>query len=354
MLQNLQALRAVAALLVVVHHFLLANRDSGVGGVADFLQVAEFGACGVDLFFCISGFVMLGSIIRDGTFDPKGFMLGRIIRIVPLYWLALTLFLGLVVVANVAKMGWAGAWVHPWFSWDLVTFSYLLIPAYNPVSQLVRPVLAQGWTLSYEFYFYGILMIAVFLARANLLKTLGWGAILLSAGVALPAELSGRAVLDFLRNPVALEFLFGMLIFIATKKTRHGAMVCMILGVVALLATAGFKIEDRTRLLFWGVPSALILYGAVALEGQIKLPAVLKNLGDASYSLYLTHGFLTYIYVGLLKQGFWASAAAKNTAASLGILLSMILALACYRWIEKPLIVGCQKRWLPAKRRPQP
>lgn len=94
MIQTLQILRAIAALTVVLFHFrefLFAEHPTLKACCAE-------GYLGVNLFFIISGFIMFHATQRNG--NPWKFIGRRIIRIVPLYWLALFTFQGLGSFSN--------------------------------------------------------------------------------------------------------------------------------------------------------------------------------------------------------------------------------------------------------------
>lgn len=346
MLQNLQVLRAVAALLVVVHHFMLVNRDTGQGGIASFSHLAELGACGVDLFFCISGFVMLGSIAKKASFSAGEFAKGRVVRIVPAYWVATTLLIALIAFNHIRKDGIGATLAEPLFSHSFILSSYLLLPAMNPETGLIQPFLAQGWTLSYELYFYALLMCAAVLAKADSMKTAVLGSVFLAAGM-LVFWTAGGVVGTFFGNAIVLEFMLGMLVFHLARRTKLLGAPAVVLGFALLAATAFLKVEHRV--LLWGVPAALILYGFVSLEGVLRAPRLLKAIGDASYSLYLTHGLLTYLYSGLVKRGWFASTTKQNVAILVGTLLAVLLGFAFYRLIEKPVLDRFNRRRSPAQ-----
>lgn len=348
MLQNLQVMRAVAALLVVIHHFLLINHDSGHGGIANFRYLAELGACGVDLFFCISGFVMLGSIAKKASFSASEFAIGRIIRIVPVYWVATTLFIALVALNNIMKSGFDAAMAGPLFSPNYILSSYLLIPNYNPISNAIQPFLVQGWTLSYELYFYALLMCAAVIAKGRSVRIVVLGSLFLACGM-LSKSLGGVAG-EFLSNSIVLEFVMGMLIFLIARRTKAFGGTAVVLGLAFLAATAFLKVENRVIL--WGIPAAFVLYGFVALEGAIPVPKLFKAIGDASYSLYLTHGVLTYVYGGLIKKGWFASATKQNMAVLVGSVAAVLVAFMFYRFVERPLLERFNQKRLSNRRVP--
>src|SRR5229473_1548571 len=143
-IRPIQYLRAIAALMVVWHHSLIQ-----VPGVAQFIALPEFGPSGVDIFFVISGFIML--VITAGKeVTPAEFIRQRVIRVVPLYWLTTLLMLGCAVVVPTAFKTLQ-------FSPAAVAKSLLFVP-YDSLSfpGHAWPVLVPGWTLNYEMFFYGL------------------------------------------------------------------------------------------------------------------------------------------------------------------------------------------------------
>jgi peptidoglycan/LPS O-acetylase OafA/YrhL len=130
----------MAALAVVLFHVsdMLMQYTDRHGVFCRFASIWHTGAAGVDLFFIISGFVMVQS--TQGKFQQNGsskeFMLRRLIRIVPLYWLYTSVMLILVLLPFTLKN-------HD-FSGPYTVKSYLFIPAFNPANGLDLPLLAQG------------------------------------------------------------------------------------------------------------------------------------------------------------------------------------------------------------------
>jgi peptidoglycan/LPS O-acetylase OafA/YrhL len=103
-------------------------------------------------------------------------------------------------------------------------------------------------------------------------------------------------------------------------------------------------VEVENRLLWWGFPAALILYGFVAVEGILRAPKFLTRIGDASYSLYLTHGIFTYLYGGLLKRGALATSTKQNFAVVFGTLFAILFSFIFYRIVERPLVARLGKK----------
>ena len=142
--KSIHYLRGLAALLVVFHHGVLQ-----FPGLRDRYAHFEFGQAGVDIFFVISGFVIyLASI--EGRIRPGEFVKRRIVRIVPLYWVAT---LALVAAAVCAPQLFATTVVTP----QNVGQSLLFIPSYSAAfPDQIWPVLVPGWSLNYEMFFYGL------------------------------------------------------------------------------------------------------------------------------------------------------------------------------------------------------
>src|SRR5262249_39672775 len=146
-LDSLQALRAVAALSVVLYHIDFIGR----------------GAFGVDIFFVLSGFI----ICHVTAADRQHFLLKRLIRIVPLYWARTLVVCALALAAPRLLQTTSDSWMG-------LLKSLFFIP-YEKESGRVYPVLFLGWTLNYEMFFYVVFSIALALRPAL--------APLLSAGV---------------------------------------------------------------------------------------------------------------------------------------------------------------------------
>src|SRR5215208_5827615 len=142
---TVQALRAIAALLVVAYHAfdMWGLRTNHTASAYSWIN----GAAGVDIFFIISGFVMVISSRRIDS-QPGAwwtFIKHRIVRIVPLYWLLTTAKLLLVLFFSDLAL-------RSSLEFDYVARSYLFFPVVDGAGHF-RPLLPVGWTLTYEFLF---------------------------------------------------------------------------------------------------------------------------------------------------------------------------------------------------------
>lgn len=330
-LDVIQYLRAIAALMVVIHH----ARNSMPWLAFNPLEGYPAFAWGVDIFFVISGFIMYVAA-RDE--HCLGFMRKRIIRIVPLYWAAT---LALVVIATK---------FHPWSmasnDWLHVVQSLFFIPHYSPVQPgEIWPFLIPGWTLNYEMFFYAVFVVGL-LIKAPLLVTSILIIGLILAGYFL--ELSG-ATLRTYTSPIMLEFLVGVWIgYLYTNNIflRYAAGV-LVIGFCGLLLLPSF-VEGGERIVGKISRSAMIVLGAVSLQKNVLRNPVFGLLGDASYSIYLTHMVIslpiayklwnqTPVY-GWLQFAAWIS---------LSLFVSAVLGIFCYRYFEKPVLRWLQTKWKP-------
>ncbi|MFT4096490.1 MAG: acyltransferase [Rhodoblastus sp.] len=352
-LLSIQALRALAAIMVVFHH---AQNDAG-------RTAAEIGqpferffalpwASGVDLFFVVSGFVMVFS--SEKMFAAPGgagqFISRRIARIVPLYWLATAVFL--VAVLRGAAAGKALA---P--SLGEIVSSFAFLPWPRGLDGAPRPVLSLGWTLEYEMFFY--LVFACFLWLPRTRAVAGVAAFLGALVLANVAFRPQNIALAYWSDPIVLEFALGMGIALTHRAgVRLSGLAALGLAVPALAvlacdpmhsASEGFDALDPNgflRLFSWGAPMAALFAAIVLRERRPQAGAAMRmaaTVGDASYALYLFHPLALIVLrklwlAGHLERfGFWPLVIASTLA-------SVALALAIYRWIETPLTRFAQAR----------
>lgn len=293
MFRSVQALRAVAAFMIVVYH---ARGLVGLESVEQANLLPPWLTSGVDIFFVISGFVMTAST-GGKRLRADEFLLARLIRIVPLYWIALTTLL--VFIA----LGWA---IHPWPPAGEIAKSYLFIFYTDSRTGEMAPFLVPGWSLDYEMYFYLVFASLIWLtARPRIVAI----ATFFLLSVAMRRFLPASAMVFRLTSPLPFEFVAGMAIAAAREPlgripARWG-LSAVLLGFVALAAHVALP-----RTLAFGAPAALIVAGAVVAEplfrGRASLPLV--RVGDASFSLYLCHGF-TFALLRVLGIGPSASLA---------------------------------------------
>ncbi len=340
-LQSVQVLRALAALGVVVMHV----RNELVNRAGLPLPDLLVGAAGVDVFFVISGFVMVYSSTRlFGRPDaPAIFITRRLGRIVPLYWICTAVTAALFVVL---KWTDAAAQVTP----ANLLRSFLFIPYARPDGTWL-PILEVGWTLNFEMMFYAMFALAILLSARSAVWTLSAvmaACVLVGRSVALPLPFS------FWCNPIILEFCFGMWLALAhlsgLRLARWLSHVLFWGGIAAF--GLGYLIPPATDLrpLVWGLPAAAIVAAAVLTPDRARSP-VLVYLGAASYSLYLVHVPALIVvasaaaYLRIDVAAWW-----PLYAAVLGVAV-IALPVAVHVAIERP-IVAALRRYADAPARP--
>ena len=335
MLYSLQALRALAAWVVVCHHFMQIFFDfHAKGPVGQFLS--DRGAVGVDVFFVISGLVIYLST-RDKPMAPQRFLLNRVLRIVPAYWFYTLLMAGLLLVAS--------RWMpHQTIELQHFLLSLLFIPAENPGGYGMYPTLNVGWTLNFEMFFY-LLFSLVFLVRQRYQLLLVGAVLLVSSEV-----LSRVGVLShFYANNIIYEFLLGIGIGILYRRGLILEGLWLPLAVLVAACLAIYHLDASMRLVHWGLPSAMIVLACVALEPYLKGNQVLKSLGDCSYSVYLVHVLVLY-------GGWFASRRLKlDPYATFAVCVPVIAAASwlSYQWLERGLYRRLSA-WFEARRSAQP
>jgi len=291
-LKSIQFLRFIAATLVVFTH----SMDNAKYNISDSTTptmhyVSHFGKSGVHIFFVISGFIMIyTSFGGSAQFDSSKFFLRRLIRIYPIYWIYAAAY---ILLREIVSGGYQSIWA--------VFGSLLLIPGYSSI------IIGQGWTLSYEVYFYicfsFFMMLGLF--SGLLVMTLFFLASI-AVGLIFHFDNSGLHVFT---DSLLVEFLFGAWIayfFILDKRlssSLSNALIVLALALFVISIPLGYN--RLPTVLTWGVPSALLIAGSVFKERGGNLPSFVRRcsfLGDSSYSLYLLHILLT----ALLLRGFLA------------------------------------------------
>lgn len=279
---GVQYARAVAALGVLIFH---AAQRSGV----DF----TVGARGVDLFFVISGFIMWTASSRK-TVSPIEFVLARLKRIVPLYWIATT------SLAIGAILGLFPT-LREELTWPHYLQSLLFVPHVSPGSGQIWPVLVPGWTLNLEMFFYLSFAACLLVSPRRRLAGLTTAfAALVVVGLAFSP--TGAIAITY-TSPLILEFIGGMWIgalVLRSPPPRAALSIALgLAGLVGLLSVPHWGgVAERAACL---ASASMCIYGVVCLDLRRGTPyfGFLKLVGDASYSIYLWHGVAVSIVAAL-------------------------------------------------------
>lgn len=314
---TIQYLRGVAAIVVVIFH---------IGQI--FNHQYSFGATGVDIFFVISGFIMW-MVSRKREVTPLIFIKKRLLRIVPLYWLIILIMVaGSLLRPNLFPQD------HP--TVKHVLLSIVFIPHFAPNGDIF-PMVGQGWTLDFEMFFYLLFAISIAYFRKHqfyMLNAILLGSVVFGYFIPLHSPM-GRVY----TSPLLLEFLAGIYICQAWLNDKvlgtKFALLAIIFAVLGIIAVHSLG-SPFPRFINYGIPAVLIVFGAVSLESKNTFPKIrlLKLLGDASYSIYLTH-YLSWLVVSIILAKL--SIGLNDATYLLTIFAAIIGGVLTYMYIEKPL-----------------
>jgi exopolysaccharide production protein ExoZ len=324
-IRPIQYLRALAAMMVVWVHSVFI-----IPGAAERLGAPYFGGSGVDLFFVISGFIMVVTTSRT-EFTPQKFFLLRIIRVVPLYWLA--------------TLAWIAykAFQHSFrgLTPAAIAQSLLFIPYISPeFPPGVWPILANGWTLNYEMFFYALF--ALSLAAPTRIRLPALCVTLVSLVVI--GRVFGPFALALASNyssPYLLEFVAGIILAQSwlrgpPRDSLPQSLFLIVFGFYCL-GSLGSQLP--------------VLGGAFLIVAGCLHPKIcaiqnrpLLELGNASYSIYLTHQFvleaLAWSWMRVFPLITWTSSVFFT---ALALILCALAGWLCYRFIERPLTSHLRK-----------
>lgn len=331
-LVSIQLLRALAAILVLLAHLQIKERQYG-DATNLVWQNFHFGSIGVDIFFVLSGFIIYyvaGASARSPAVAWQ-FMKHRFIRVLPLYW-ALSLVALLVFLVRPEMVNKSSD--KP----TAILESFLLIPTDYKL------LIQNGWTLSYEFLFYGVFCMLLLLTTQSwrAFALIGLAVLSVSLGLIFP---SASVMVAFLTDDLLLEFAFGVLIgFMLRRNThlRHFAWpLAPILWVTTLAACiaviGGHANWTGLRGIDYGVPAALVVFTALSFERELESLRPLKILGDSSYSLYLSH-VLTLPAAGMAWKYFQLNKLVGNEWLLIYLFTSSVsFGIILYFYFENPL-----------------
>lgn len=305
---NIQVLRAIAAIAVVFYH-LVYFIENKYGSISVFNGFYFLGKVGVDIFFIISGYIITFSISKSSS--AFSFLLKRCLRIFPLYWLFLVAYVLILLL------------VKKQINVTHVVSSIFLIPY-----PYFTPILNQGWTLQFELYFYFIMAISLFICGKRtvlfacfLMLFLYW----LSNFFELNVPVVSATIL--------FEFAYGMIIFKMNEKLHdnHKFICLLFLFTFPLFIISNYNEFNNSeyRFIFSGFFSSnVVMFFLGRSKELIFFDKILVLIGNASYSLYLSHGILIYILCGLISMF------TSNVYLIFLLAFLLIILISCYIYIH--------------------
>ncbi len=330
---SIQALRGIAALFVVLEHVRFLN----------------CGAFGVDIFFCISGFMIMYTTHESTEY----FLRKRLIRILPLYYImTIGTFSLLLLFPSMFEQTKA----DPIF----LVKSLLFIP-FDIGNGVLQPLLRIGWTVNCEMFFYLLFLISFHISH----KYRGLICSIILGGIAILAQLLpvNFAPLTFYGDPVMLEFILGILCYYAAwgiynlyqkKPMPRFLLPFSLLLFVGLFAALVINKQTTNilgfrRPLLWGTAGMVLVLCAFVIGLFLTMPRMLVALGNISFSLYLMH----YYPVMLLDRAVFdfSSCSARSV---IGVIISTVVCLiaAYIAWfiMEKKFTGWLRGKLLPASK----
>lgn len=348
--EGIHYVRGLAALLVpMVHarHYFYSS---------DVLWVA-FGTYAVEIFLVISGFVLahaMAGMPQDGLRRARAltFLRQRLLRLVPFYWAMLLIK--------------SGPWLQEWVSqadslrslyWGIddrlraLALDLLFIPHTHPLRpEHVWPLVVPGWTLNLEMMLYCVLALCLLLSpRPHHLAV-----VLLLTLYALGAILAPtQTQLAFWLQPRILCFPLGIATYHLFAASGWGPLpagrwVVLITAATVGAWALGVRAEGKESTVM-AFAATLIIFLAARMPPGLQ-SRVLKQLGDASYAIYLSHIVLAF---PLLRRGLARLtdpdqlAAARAASAltfghtwfliALHVCAAVIVGVICHRVLEAPL-----------------
>jgi peptidoglycan/LPS O-acetylase OafA/YrhL len=300
---SVQVLRAVAALMVVLWHSQLALKylknnywpyvdPSLRQGLYPFYVNHLY--IGVDIFFCISGFIMCMLVTKGGEDTFMNYISRRITRIFPMYWIfSFLVIIAYIINSNFNLGNFTG---NIWIDARHVLLSLFLIP------QSQEPILGVGWTLLYEMLFY--YTIATLLLFIGPKYVASWIATICVLGITqyiFNAQLAHAHIFSIF----FIEFYFGAIAYrvyqyapIRAPKVQLGVAILLFFVLsFALDYSPDVQGPSFLRVIGCGLLGFLLLTGGIGLEtrkrsGNWRAVQFMRRVGDASYVLYLSHWFV--------------------------------------------------------------
>lgn len=276
-IESIQILRFFAAFSVMLVH----------------IPLFEFGIWGVDIFFVISGFIMM--YVTEN--NENNFFIKRVIRIVPLYWI---LTLGVFTIALLKPQFLNNTTAN----FEHLIKSLLFIPFdKNGIGHY--PILFLGWTLNFEVIFYLLFGVSLFFFKKY--KFIVCTSLIILFYFFCTIFSKKHFVLQAYSNPMFFEFIFGMIAFIVWKKYKEKIKKSLLnnfIFIFLILSTAVFFYylnsltypDAYPTFLAYGIPSFFLILYFVIFLNKIKFPKIFTLLGDASYCIYLINPYIINLF----------------------------------------------------------
>ena len=318
-IEIIQVLRFFAAFSVMMVH----------------LPIIGFGIWGVDIFFVISGFIMM--YVTEN--NQKNFLIKRIIRIVPLYWI---LTLGVFSIA----IFYPDLLNNTTANFEHLIKSLFFVP-FDKNSSGHFPILFLGWTLNFEIIFYILFSISLIFSKKNklILSSVFIVLFLLFNSFLSDKYFISASYFDF----IFFEFIFGMAAFVIWKKFKDKIPLNLFNHLIFLLflflTTFILNYFYAIRSISYGVPAFILLIYFLFFLNDKRFPKIFVTLGDASYCIYLLHPYIVQSFYKIFEIGKHGLIIESFFTMIIAILVCLI-SILIYKLIELPINISLRKKFV--------
>ena len=327
-IQNIDILRGIAILLVVIFHYTshyspeyLLRSDNWS------LDIAKYGWSGVDIFFVVSGYCIGMTIIKTQNYSE--FLVRRFARIYPTY-----VFCGLITLMFYTFFELPGREVD-WITGIMNLIFANFIPGLN-----FKYIDGIYWALFVELKFYIFFGILYFFFKDLSKAIIAWA--FFSVILNLILFLDNKIIIFFTSiSPHANFFLIGLMLFNLKKRAFSSYIIISIIIMINILINERY-LGNEIYFIF------LILITSLILKTNIKFKFdLLSKIGLVSFSWYLLHNAIGIIIIRELNK-----IGIENLSVIIAILTTLSLSFFSFRFIEKPMkkiIVNNYKNYLKNK-----
>jgi hypothetical protein len=355
-LDNLTIVRFFAAFVVfMMHGGMVFLNDPAMPQFVK--NIISHGGEGVTIFFVLSGYILAYNYKRkilESAFNFKDYLTNRFARIYPMYLVALIVGIPFMI----AHARFLGVHYNPAYLLIDSICRLFLLHAWNPYFNTHPHWLTQGWTLSVELLFYlSFPFLVNFIERWKKYIWIIWStAIVLSW---LPRMLLvvkfGDASTDWVQQFPLLrlpEFITGICSYYIFEASRSKSRLLLILKYVSVLAILLILSQS-----YWYAKSAmtaiLVLATSSLMIGQSvnhrkggtnSVQKLFVFLGEASYSMYLIHGFFIVLVFKFMGKVLHSNAEDSYLAFAISLILTLAGAALCYLYIEVPSRIWLRSR----------
>lgn len=335
-IKTLQIGRAIAAISVAMIHLSMMMGTPRYGGVAVFREYTSMGDLGVDFFFVLSGFIILYAHVNDID-EPKAwkkYIYRRFVRLFPIYWLYTLVFtiVFMIIGGVVSKIPNN---IIDWLtSLTLIRFSS------------VKPPLSVAWTLFHELAFYIIFSLMILNQKIGIVALIAFAcsAILFFH---FPHE-DFRSAFDTYTSAYNLHFIFGMGAFWLYQKGGKGILE-LAMGISLISLAIIFSMQESEPAFFKllsALGMAFLLAGLTKLEVEknLQFPTFLAFIGDASYTIYMTHSNFEGTLLKVERFFNLRGIIGEHLVYLFVLIGAVLMGCAAYWLIEKPLLDSLRKQ----------